>query len=650
MSTNIAKELSNSNIIFVVGSTGHGKTSIIRHVALTLSTNYGYDIIPDVENPNIITEFYQPGRKQIFIVDNIGGRDRINLESVAIWVNDLQNIKTLVDGGSNYSDNTTGLKTISMLKILISCEQEIYDNTEFKDIQFLKENILFLSHWEFSNEERMKMIRKYSEIEDVCSTNKDCTDLQFPLLCRLTVGLSKSQLKMFFKNPLFHIRNEFERMQHSDKHKFFLITLCVVFIDGFTEEELSRCFLENAEETFNDLCKEFNFDTKKEKTYSRLVEKLNVLKQTYIHYENDRYSLIHNTIYDIAATVCGMRYFDFFILYGSCVFIAQRYKLNSGTRTDEIDLIPIEKEKKYFNRLIKDLEDGNTYSTFQNKQLDNPEYRKKMIKYFNDWGLKIREILSNINASTRNTTDLRDSNNYKNYNTGCFHEFNPLMHSVRKGYEDIVGMLLQMGCEVNDTDFHKRTPLYIATFCGRQEVVDMLLKNNADINLCDDIGKTPLYAAAQEGHDKIIKLLITESDVNKCDNNKRSPLFVASEEGHTLVVDLLLKNHADPSIADNTGASPLFVATLRGQKEVVGYLVNAGAEVNQCDNEGRSPLLIACKEGHTDLVKILLGHNANPSTCDLHGRSPLYMAATTGNNEVVKLLLLEKKSHNKQYR
>lgn len=635
MSTNIAKELSKSNIIFVVGSTGHGKTSIIRHVALTLSNNHGYDIIPDVENPNIITKFHQSGRRQIFIVDNIGGRDQINFESVEAWDKHLQTIKTLVDEGSNCPGNDSGHQITSMLKVLISCEQEIYDNTKFKDNQVLKKNIIFLSNWAFTNEERMNIIRKYSGIGDM-STCKDCADLQFPLLCRLTVGMSKSQFKLFFKNPLEHIRHEFEIMQQTDKQKFFLITLCVVFKNGFTKDQLCQIIEGNTEEKINDLRKEFNFDTNKVKTFSRIIEKLDVLRQTYIHYENDRYSLIHNTIYAMAAKVCGSRYFDFFISYGSCVFIAQRYKLKS--LTGDVDLIPIEKEKKYFNRLIKDLQDGNTYSTFQNKQLDNLEYREKLIKYFKEWELKMKEILPKINASTHNRNEMRDSSTYQN-KSGCVFNLSPLMQSARKGYKDIVLMLLQMGCEINDADMKKRSPLYMAASCGRQEVVEVLLENQADINLCDDIGKSPLYAASREGHDKIIELLINKSDIDQCDNNGRSPLYVACEAGHKQVVELLVKANATLSKTDNTGASPLCVATQRCKNEVVEYLINSGAEVNHCDHDGRSPLFIACEEGHTDLVEILLDYQADPSSCDLHGRSPLYMAAKTGNKKVVKLLL-----------
>lgn len=635
MSTNIAKKLSNSNIICVVGSTGHGKTSIIRHVALTLSSSYGYDIIPDVGNPNIITKFYQPGWRQIFIVDNIGGRDQINLESVEAWVKNLQTIKTLVDEGSNCPGNDSGQQIKSMLKVLISCEKEIFYNTKFKDNKVLKEHIIFLSNWEFTNEERMNIIRKYSGIGDMSSC-KDYADLPFPILCRLTVGMSKSQFKLFYKNPLEHIRNEFEIMQQTDKQKLFLITLCVVFKNGFTEDQLCQTIEGNAEEKINDLRKEFNFDTNKVKTCSRIIEKLNVLRETYILYENYRYSLIHNTIYAIAAKVCGSRYFDFFISYGSCEFIAQRYKLKSVT--GDVDLIPIEKEKKYFNRLIKDLQNGNTYSTFQNKQLDNPEYREKLIKYFKEWELKMKEILPKINASTQTRNEMRDSSTYQN-KSGCVYNLSPLMQSARKGYKDIVSMLLQMGCEINDTDINKRSPLYIAASCGRQEVVEVLLENKADINLCDDIGKTPLYAASREGHAKIIELLINKSDIDKCDSNGRSPLYVACEAGHKQVVELLVRANATFSNSDNTGASPLCVATQRCKKEVVEYLINSDAKVNHCDHDGRSPLFIACEEGHIDLVEILLDYQADPSSCDLHDRSPLYMAAKTGNQKVVELLL-----------
>ncbi|XP_071124054.1 ankyrin-1-like [Mytilus edulis] len=633
-SKNIAAALRSSNILFVVGRTGHGKTSVIRHAALNLSCKEGFEIIPDVADPNIITRFYQPGRKQIFVVDNIGGRDHINVKSVDLWSSSLQTIKLLVEDGLDCPGNTVCQHTKGLLKVLISCEKEIFDKTAFKDSNVLTDNICFLSDWEISVKERMEMIRKYSAIGDDFTNYNSFTDLEFPLLCRLTIGMSKSQIKAFFSNPLTHIRNEFENMQQNDKCKFFLITLCVVFQDGFAKDMINQCFQGNSTMLMNDLCNEFNFDTNNGKIHSRIMEKLNVLQQTYIHHENDRYSLIHKTIYTTAATVCGCRYFDFFISYGSCEFIGERYTLNAVT--DKEDLIPIETEQKYFNRLLKDLEDGNTFSTFQNKQLDNHVYRHKFIDYFIKWGLKVREIMSKTNSFRRQSDELNNSKNSINIT-----ELSPLMQSAHKGYADVVLMLIELGCEINETDKDRRSPLYIAASCGRTEVVDVLLKNKADITLCDYMGRSPLYAASREGYDKIIEVLITVSEVDKCDDYGRFPLYVASEAGHIQVVELLLDNKAGISKTDKTGASPLFVATQRGQKRVVEYLVEKGADVNHCDNEGRSPLFVACEEKHTDLVKILLTHYAKQKFCDLHNRSPMYMASRAGNKEAVGLLLKE---------
>ena len=53
------------------------------------------------------------------------------------------------------------------------------------------------------------------------------------------------------------------------------------------------------------------------------------------------------------------------------------------------------------------------------------------------------------------------------------------------------------------------TPLYYATFFNRPEVVEYLLSKGSKLDTPDKNGSTPLMAAAQQGHEQIVRILIS---------------------------------------------------------------------------------------------------------------------------------------------
>jgi ankyrin repeat protein len=76
-------------------------------------------------------------------------------------------------------------------------------------------------------------------------------------------------------------------------------------------------------------------------------------------------------------------------------------------------------------------------------------------------------------------------------------------------------------------------------------MIKLLLKFEAHVNVKDDNGVTPLFIASQNGHDKVVDLLLKspEININVTNNNGVTPLFVASEKGHEKVADLLLPGY-----------------------------------------------------------------------------------------------------------
>ena len=224
-------------------------------------------------------------------------------------------------------------------------------------------------------------------------------------------------------------------------------------------------------------------------------------------------------------------------------------------------------------------------------------------------------------------------------------------------------LLLQANANPNLKDNEGRTPLYIACREGHIQIVALLLENKANV---ETYGYTPLYIASQNGHTDIISLLLktnenldifdvydsigiasnTDTFSLLCEAYRHfgsygfTPLYVASEEGHAKVVFLLLEANADPNIqSSNDYYTPLCVASLNGHTDVVSLLLRANADPNLQSRNNCTPLNAASMNGHTDVITLLLKANADPNLQSVGGFTPLYAASDEGHAKVVSLLL-----------
>ena len=84
-----------------------------------------------------------------------------------------------------------------------------------------------------------------------------------------------------------------------------------------------------------------------------------------------------------------------------------------------------------------------------------------------------------------------------------------LHYATKKGYVDVVNVLIQKGVDVNAVDNDYKTALYWAAQRGHVDVVKLLLQNGADVNAVGEYyKKTALRIAAEQGHNSVVKMLI----------------------------------------------------------------------------------------------------------------------------------------------
>ncbi|CAC5415484.1 unnamed protein product [Mytilus coruscus] len=647
-SKGIYKRLEESNCVFLVGHPGSGKSSILRHIALRLvkeNEDEDFDIIPVVVEPINVLRYYNEKRNQIFLLDDFCGKDKVNNQIIDVWKLDIEKFLKIINKKKDCFEH--GVKKVKKTKIMISCNTSVYESHIFEPLKrHLDTFVCKISDFPLDKEEREKMIRKYVPTAHVEAFMLKEKQIDFPLLCKLSKGKPINEIRQLFSDPLKTIKEDLTNVQTKDSFQFCAIALCTLFNNEFKTQWLNQ----NSEtediritDAVTEICLEFNLDITNDSDRKLIQEQFDKENMDWLSKSSDTYHHIHDEIFNIALVICGESYQRCFISHAPSSFIAKRYSFYN--HIDGLINLKLKYLNPYFNRLFRDLEQGSSYSTFQNIQLRDINYRKSFIEYCNKRELKFKELLGNIKND-------ETSKKLRRQNTIDFDIKVPLIDCASQGYKYMVELLLKMSCNVNSIDNYGRSALYVASEQGHFEIVQILIANKpveADIALCDNNKTTPLHMACEEGHKNIAEYLIENgADISACDMDGCSSLHMACASGKKEIVELLLKKKKDEMFkSDNLGQSPIIIASLQGETEVVESLLlfdnkqYLQKQVHETDKKGFTPFLAACVNAHVETARFLIANGSYILHSDNDGRTALFIACEKGHTKIVEILMIK---------
>ncbi|KPM38322.1 hypothetical protein AK830_g8241 [Neonectria ditissima] len=199
------------------------------------------------------------------------------------------------------------------------------------------------------------------------------------------------------------------------------------------------------------------------------------------------------------------------------------------------------------------------------------------------------------------------------------------------------------------------SPLTVASYMGLVLLVEQILQTEKGFRPTRNGRsiKTALYLACQEGHVRVVELLLKPvsrlevwtrkislwptflTDKNPCGE---SPLMAAARGGHIACMKLLLGHGAKVDYGGIEGLTPLVSAAESGGQAAVQFLLDNGAKVN-IDKQVLTALMGAASTGQEAIVRLLLQWGANADLQNKNGGTALIIAAWYGHEAVVRLLL-----------
>jgi ankyrin repeat protein len=137
---------------------------------------------------------------------------------------------------------------------------------------------------------------------------------------------------------------------------------------------------------------------------------------------------------------------------------------------------------------------------------------------------------------------------------------------------------------------------------------------------------TPLQMCACNGHSRVLRQLLKnigaaelQAEIDQKDTAGNTALHYAVDSGRPKAVESLLELEADPRIRNNSGLAVLHKAVIANEEKAVLALLSGGVNIDirtEGEKPGRTVLHLAAESGLQSMVELLVQHGANIEILD----------------------------------
>ena len=187
----------------------------------------------------------------------------------------------------------------------------------------------------------------------------------------------------------------------------------------------------------------------------------------------------------------------------------------------------------------------------------------------------------------------------------------PIHYASKEGQVNVLSTLIRQGAEINKKTNQRQSSLHFAAQYGRYNTCRQLLDTpgfKRILNEPDQIGQTPLHLACQNGHTRVVQLLLHKGAQFTKTYDGNSPLHEAAANGHVSTMNTILQAHAHLINSINRfGMTPLHCAAATGHVECVDLLLSKSAEFLN-NNQGDSFFDLAVHKKQKDVCLTVIAH------------------------------------------
>jgi ankyrin repeat protein len=241
-------------------------------------------------------------------------------------------------------------------------------------------------------------------------------------------------------------------------------------------------------------------------------------------------------------------------------------------------------------------------------------------------------------------------------------EKRPLFYALQYRDTDLLGVLLNLGCNVDEsvsmTAFTQMKAANSQQWIRQDPYADTALGLAASINWLE--GSRLMIEKSRQKPSSILSrarldMYATQASVRSLFVHEELESFASREsEGKSGIALFSAIAARDSSAFESAvavprvlqfrgfgGETPLMFAIREREPSLAGRLIDAGSSIEATDFDGATPLCHACAEGDGEIVEALIRHGANPNGANGSAPTPLEQAIDSAHDTKLALRLVE---------